>query len=161
MWFNLVITSCHLVATKSSLCRCEPLLLYLLQMLVCSHLQAILLSPLFYGSKSPWKRRKKEKKDTTNHLKQSKCNACGNPGLILVTPWKTLILHFFFPLFLILNEFLNWPFFESNWGKDQSEVWEGKVEMQHLAMKIIRRILWCRRSVAQSLDCSTSLVKIY
>lgn len=44
MWFNLGITSCHLVATKSSLCRCEPLFEYLLQMLVRPHLQAILIT---------------------------------------------------------------------------------------------------------------------
>lgn len=40
--------------------------------------------------------KEKKKKDTTNHLKQSKCNACGNPGPILVTPQKTLALHFVF-----------------------------------------------------------------
>jgi len=38
--------------------------------------------------------KKEKKKDTTNHLKQSKCNACSNPGLMLVTPQKTLVLHF-------------------------------------------------------------------
>lgn len=40
---SLGMPSCHPVATKSSLCRCEPLLEYLLQMLVCPHLQATLI----------------------------------------------------------------------------------------------------------------------
>lgn len=37
--------------------------------------------------------------------------------------------------------FLTDLFFESNWGMDQSEVWEGKVEMQHMIMKIIKWVL--------------------
>lgn len=38
------------------------------------------------------KKKKRKKKDTTNHLKQSKCNACSDPGLTLGTPQKTQVL---------------------------------------------------------------------
>lgn len=47
------------------------------------------------------KKTKGKKKDTTNHLKQSKCNACSDPGLTLDTPQKTQVLFFFLKIFNI------------------------------------------------------------
>lgn len=80
MWFNLVMTSCHLMAAKSRLCRCEPLFEYLLQVLVCPHLQAMLITVIEW-KQVPRKERKKEKKNgTANHGKPRKSYAYSDPG---------------------------------------------------------------------------------
>lgn len=75
MGFNLVITSCHLVATKSSLCRCEPLLEYLLQNACIPSFTSDSNDCLMETSPQ-----EKKERNTANHRKQSKSHPAAPPA---------------------------------------------------------------------------------
>lgn len=115
---SLGIPSCHLVATKSSLCRCEPLFEYLLQMLVCPQLQAILIIVI------EWKQVPRKGKGRKTIRQTIWSNPSWVPAVTrLLTPRAR---HRCVQTTIWIHPLANLS--ELNWGINQFEVWTGKAK---------------------------------